>query len=71
VHDQALIWSHQFGVESFKTNNPVTNDTLFSICSVSKLFNGIAAMNLVEEGILELDAPLSQYNSARAALSSV
>ena len=66
VHDQALIWSHQFGVESFKTNNPVTNDTLFSICSVSKLFNGIAAMNLVEEGSLGLDTPLSQYNSALA-----
>jgi CubicO group peptidase (beta-lactamase class C family) len=64
VHDQALVWSHQFGVESYKTNNPVTDDTLFSICSVSKLFNGIAAMNLVEEGSLALDAPLSQYNSA-------
>lgn len=66
VHDQELIWSHQFGVESFKTNNPVTNDTLFSICSVSKLFNGIAAMNLVEEGRLGLDEPLSQYNDALA-----
>ena len=66
IHDQSLIWSHQLGVESYKTNNPVTNDTLFSICSVSKLFNGIAAMNLVEEGQLALDAPLSQYNSALA-----
>jgi CubicO group peptidase (beta-lactamase class C family) len=66
VHDQELVWSHQFGVESFKTNNPVTNDTLFSVCSVSKLFNGIAAMNLVEEGRLGLDAPLSQYNDALA-----
>jgi CubicO group peptidase (beta-lactamase class C family) len=66
VHNQALIWSHQFGVESFTTNKPVSNDTLFSICSVSKLFNGIAAMNLVEEGRLELDAPLAQYNSALA-----
>lgn len=63
VHDQELIWSHQFGVESFRTNNPVTDDTLFSICSVSKLFNGIAAMNLVEDGSLALDAPLSQYDS--------
>jgi CubicO group peptidase (beta-lactamase class C family) len=62
VHDQKLIWSHQFGVESFETKNPVSNDTLFSICSVSKLFNGIAVMNLVEEGKLSLDAPLAQYN---------
>lgn len=64
VHDQQLIWSHQFGVESFKTQSPVTNDTLFSVCSVSKLFNGIAAMNLVEDGRIALDAPMSQYNSA-------
>lgn len=66
VHDQSLIWSHQFGVESLKTNNPVTNDTLFSVCSVSKLFNGIAAMSLVEENRLGLDEPLSKYNSALA-----
>jgi CubicO group peptidase (beta-lactamase class C family) len=66
VHDQQLIWSHQFGVESYQTNNPVTNDTLFSVCSVSKLFNGIAAMNLVEEGRLGLDSPLLQYNDALA-----
>ncbi|MEO9617236.1 MAG: serine hydrolase domain-containing protein [Parasphingorhabdus sp.] len=66
VHDQELIWSHQFGVESYSTANPVTDDTLFSICSVSKLFNGVAAMNLVDEGLLDLDAPLSQYDASMA-----
>ena len=49
VHDQELIWSHQYGVESHKTGTAVSDDTLFSICSVSKLFNGVATMNLVEE----------------------
>tara|TARA_R110000824_G_scaffold22766_1_gene82857 strand:- start:305 stop:1864 length:1560 start_codon:yes stop_codon:yes gene_type:complete len=66
VHDQDLIWSHQFGVESYATQNPVTDDTLFSICSVSKLFNGVAAMNLVEEGQLDLDAPLTRYDASMA-----
>ncbi|MEL6874476.1 MAG: serine hydrolase [Pseudomonadota bacterium] len=61
VHDQKMIWSHQFGVESLTTRAPVTNDTLFSICSVSKLFTGIAAMNLVEDGKLRLDAPVAEY----------
>ncbi|SIN59834.1 CubicO group peptidase, beta-lactamase class C family [Parasphingorhabdus marina DSM 22363] len=61
VHDQNLIWSHQYGVESLRTGAPVTNDTLFSICSVSKLFTGVAAMNLVEDGKLRLDAPVSDY----------
>lgn len=64
VYDQNLIWSYQYGVESYKTKKPVTDDTLFSICSVSKLFNGIAAMNLVDEGKLSLDAPLTQYEPA-------
>lgn len=66
VHDQDLIWSHQYGVESYETKNPVTNDTLFSICSVSKLFNGIATMNLVDEGKISLDAPLSDYDKNMA-----
>ncbi len=63
VHDQDIIWSHQYGVESFETNTPVSNDTLFSICSVSKLFNGVAAMSLVDQGKMSLDAPLSTYDN--------
>lgn len=61
VHDQVLIWSHQYGVESLDTGTPVTNDTLFSICSISKLFNGVAAMDLVEDGRLSLDTPIASY----------
>jgi|GEM_PF-440256 len=61
VHDQSLVWSHQYGVESVETGTPVTDDTLFSICSISKLFTGVAAMNLVESGAVALDAPVSQY----------
>ena len=61
VHDQNLIWSHQYGVESHETGTAVSNDTLFSICSVSKLFNGVATMSLVDEGLLALDTPVARY----------
>ncbi len=61
VNDQELIWSHQYGVEDLDTGTPVSDDTLFSICSVSKLFNGVAAMNLVEERRLSLDSPIADY----------
>ncbi|MFK8051429.1 MAG: serine hydrolase [Woeseiaceae bacterium] len=61
VHDQDLIWSYQYGVESLKTKRPVTDDTAFSICSVSKLFNGVAAMALVERDQLELDKSIFDY----------
>ncbi len=61
VHNQELIWSYQYGVESLRTKRPVTNDTAFSICSISKLFNGVAAMALVEDGKLELDRSIYDY----------
>lgn len=61
IHDQDLVWSHQYGVESLESGAPVTDDTLFSICSISKLFTGVAAMNLVDEGALSLDAPVADY----------
>ena len=61
VHDQDLVWSHQYGVQSLRTKRPVTDDTVFSICSVSKLFNGVAAMALVDAGRLDLDTPIYDY----------
>ncbi len=61
VHDQELIWSYNYGVESLATKAPVTDDTQFSICSISKVFNGVAAMNLVESGAMGLDTPLADY----------
>lgn len=59
VHDQELVWTHTYGVESLETGTAVTSDTRFSICSVSKLFTSVAAMDLVESGGLDLDAPVS------------
>lgn len=40
---------------------PFREDTLSNIGSVSKLFTGTAIMRLVEEGKVDLDAPLSEY----------
>ncbi|MEM7730456.1 MAG: serine hydrolase [Pseudomonadota bacterium] len=61
VSDQDRVWTHTYGVEDLSTRRSVTEDTAFSICSVSKLFTGIAVMDLVEAGRVELDAPLSDY----------
>ncbi|WP_284387978.1 serine hydrolase [Algimonas ampicilliniresistens] len=65
VHDQDLVWSHQYGVQDLQTRKPVTNDTAFSICSVSKLFTGIAIMDLEEAGKIDLDMPISTYLDGR------
>ena len=41
--------------------DPVTEDTLFQIASLSKWISAWGVMILVEQGLLELDAPVSTY----------
>jgi CubicO group peptidase (beta-lactamase class C family) len=46
------------GVADLDSARPVTPDTLFRIGSITKTFNALAVMLLVEQGRLDLDAPL-------------
>ena len=50
-----------FGVTSVEHPLPVDPDTLFQIGSTTKTFTGTAAMQLVERGLLDLDAPVRTY----------
>ena len=50
-----------FGVTSVENPLPVDADTLFQIGSTTKTITGTVAMRLVEEGKLDLDAPLRTY----------
>ena len=40
---------------------PMREDTIFDMASVSKLFTTVVALQLVEEGLLDLDAPVASY----------
>jgi CubicO group peptidase (beta-lactamase class C family) len=40
---------------------PMRDDTLFDLASVSKLFTSIAAVQLIEEGKVQLEAPVATY----------
>jgi CubicO group peptidase (beta-lactamase class C family) len=63
VKDQQVIWSGGVGLADPATNKPATADTLYSICSVSKLFTAVAVMQLRDEGKLALTDPLSKHLS--------
>src|SRR5215211_1860666 len=54
-------WTAGFGVTSVEHPLPVDADTLFQIGSITKTFTGTVAMMLVEQGKLDLDAPLRTY----------
>lgn len=50
-----------FGVTSVEHPLPVTADTLFQTGSISKTFTGTLMMMLVEQGKVDLDAPVRKY----------
>ncbi len=53
-----LVWTAGIGKADVATGEAVTPDTLFRIGSISKTFAGLAALKLVEEGRLDLNAPV-------------
>ena len=50
-----------FGVTNIDHPVPVDEDTVFRIGSTTKTFTGTAIMRLVDEGKVDLDAPIRQY----------
>jgi len=59
--ETGFTWTHGFGMADTNRNLPVNADTMFQIGSVSKQFTAIAVMQLVEQGLVDLDAPLVRY----------
>jgi CubicO group peptidase (beta-lactamase class C family) len=56
-----IAWAKGYGVTDVDTGEPVTPQTLFQAASISKPVAATAALRLVEEGLLELDAPVNDY----------
>lgn len=61
VADQQLIWSKGFGHSDVEAKKAATPDTLYGICSISKLFTAVAVMQQRDAGKLRLDDPVKQY----------
>lgn len=54
-------WGNGGGVPDAPADRPATADTLYRAGSISKLLTDIAVMQLVEQGRLDLDAPVTTY----------
>jgi CubicO group peptidase (beta-lactamase class C family) len=53
--------SRSFGIADVETSEPVTEETLFQIGSITKTFTATALMTFVERGEIDLDATVRTY----------
>jgi D-alanyl-D-alanine carboxypeptidase len=60
---ERILFEKCFGQADPKTGRPVQSDTRFNLASAGKLFTIVAIMQLVEQGRLDLDAPVGRYLS--------
>lgn len=61
VADGKIVWSQGFGYQDPSKKTPATAETAYRVGSVSKLFTDLALMQLVDEGRIDLDAPVKNY----------
>ena len=66
IEDGKPTFEHYSGRRRIVTGNsaldlPVTADTRFRVASISKPFVAVGCMRLVEQGLLDLDADVSEY----------
>ncbi len=61
VRGGSLEWFLGHGVANAESKEPVTQDTVFRIGSLTKTFTAIAVMQLWEQGLVDLDAPANDY----------
>jgi CubicO group peptidase (beta-lactamase class C family) len=64
-HGQPVLLE-KFGVRDVESKAPMTADTIFRLYSMSKPITSVAAMLLVDDGVLSLSDPLSKYIPAFA-----
>jgi CubicO group peptidase (beta-lactamase class C family) len=55
------VYHEHFGVRDVATGQPMTDDTIFRLFSMTKPITSVVAMMLVEQGKFRLDDPVAKY----------
>src|SRR5919106_1223465 len=61
VKDQKVIWAKGFGSADVENKIPATEHTAYHLASLTKTFASTILMQLVQEGKIKLDDPVSKY----------
>ena len=60
MRDGRVVKEAAYGVASVELGAPVTLDTVYMLASMTKIFTAAAVMQLVQEGRISLDEPVTQ-----------
>ncbi|MDQ0065644.1 serine hydrolase domain-containing protein [Chryseobacterium lathyri] len=61
VQNGKIILSQSYGIANLHYNIPVSNSSIFPINSNTKVFTGVAVMQLVEQNKIRLDDSIGKY----------
>lgn len=61
VSSEGILWMDHFGFENAEEEKRVTENTLFGLGSVTKIFTGTAVMQLADQGKVDINAPFENY----------
>ncbi|UCD48990.1 MAG: beta-lactamase family protein [Phycisphaerales bacterium] len=61
VNERGILYTEGFGVTGGKSKGRVTPDTPFLICGMSKAITATAVMLAAQDGLVDLDEPITTY----------
>ncbi len=61
IRHRRVVWHAELGVRAATGEAPITEQSVFEACSMSKPLFAYQVLNLVEAGQLDLDQPLDSY----------
>jgi CubicO group peptidase (beta-lactamase class C family) len=61
VDDQHILWQGVYGRTHRESGTPINAETLFSIQSMSKSFTALGVLMAIQDGLLDLDTPITEY----------
>lgn len=61
VDDQEQFWKQSFGYANIKHHKKAEAKTIYRAASISKVITGVGIMKLYNDGLIDIEAPLTDY----------
>lgn len=61
IDGEDIIYEQAFGFSNLEEAIPATVETVYKVGSIAKVFTAIEIMRMYEEGLIDLDSPITEY----------